>query len=110
MGTVIKPTIGRVVLLVPNGDHRLSHLCCVEGEPFAATVAYVNPDDGRVNLSVSDHIGQHFALPGVPLIQADETEPAEGVAFCHWMPYQIGQAAKTEEAEAKAAAASKTKS
>lgn len=107
MSTIIQPTIGRVVLCRPNGDHRLAHLCCIEGEPLAGTVAYVNPDNGRVNLSLCDHLGQHLAVQGVVMVQDGEQAPEEGVAFCHWMPYQLGQAAKTEEAEAKAKAAGK---
>lgn len=100
MGTVIQPTIGRVVLCCPNEDRRLSHLVAVEGEPLAALVAYAYPvnEAGQhfVNLSLSDHIGQHCAVQGILLVQDGQEPPETGKAYCHWMPYQLGQAAKTE--------------
>lgn len=103
--TVIVPTIGRVMLCRPNGDHRLTHMICCEEEPFAAMVGFVSKENGTVNLAVVDHIGQMVAVQGVIVVQEGEQPPNEGVAYCHWMTYQLGQAAKTEEAEAKVATA-----
>lgn len=93
MGTKIVPTIGRVVLYVPGpGDHT-----AVGNQPHAATVAFVH-NDNLVNLSIVDANGMQYARTEVPLVNEGETsETLHG--FCHWMPYQIGQAAKTEEIE-----------
>jgi hypothetical protein len=92
MGTVIKPTVGRVVLYYP-----------APGAPEqAAIVAGVVAED-HVNLTVFNHDGKTQPERGVRLVQAGEAPPPTG-HYCGWMPYQLGQAAKTEAAEKKAAA------
>jgi hypothetical protein len=85
---VINPTVGRVVLFHPDAPH---------DQPFAATIAYVH-SDRMVNLSVIDANGFQFSKNSVTLIQDDDAYPAE---YCEWMPYQKGQAAKTEALESK---------
>jgi hypothetical protein len=99
---MIKPTIGRQVwfwpakvsggVLIDRGD-----------QPMASTVVYVF-NDRMVNLQILDHGGYAHAVTSVPLIQDEEPKP-EGY-FCEWMPYQKGQAAKTEQLEKAAGAAS----
>ncbi|RJP48789.1 MAG: hypothetical protein C4586_08745 [Anaerolineaceae bacterium] len=87
---LIKPTVGRVVWYWPAGAK-------VE-QPFAATVAYVHSDH-MVNLSVIDANGHQFPAMSIPLVQDNEETP--GLPYCCWMPYQKGQAAKTEVLEKK---------
>jgi hypothetical protein len=85
---MIKPTVGRVVWYwMPNSPQR---------EPLAAMVAAV-VTDSIVNLSVIDAEGNQFGQKGVPLVQDGEQPPS--MAYCEWMPYQKGQAAKTEALE-----------
>jgi hypothetical protein len=86
---MIKPTVGRVVWFwMPNSPQK---------EPLAAMVAAVITDS-IVNLSVIDAEGNQFGQKGVPLVQDGEKSPA--MAYCEWMPYQKGQAAKTEALQA----------
>jgi hypothetical protein len=84
---VIKPTVGRVVWywLAKASPQR---------QPLAAIVASVKSDT-LVNLSVIDAEGNQRGEIDVPLIQDGHERPS--THFCEWMPYQKGQAAKTEE-------------
>lgn len=86
---MIKPTVGRVVWFWPAGAK-------VE-QPFAATIAYVH-SDSMVNLSVIDANGNQFAATSITLVQENG---GTTLPYCCWMPYQQGQAAKTEALEAK---------
>ena len=81
---MIKPTVGRVVLYNAGED-----------QPCAASIAYVYSDN-LINIGGFDERGVHFNEQNVHLCQDDE-KPAIGQAY--WMPYQKGQAAKTEQAE-----------
>jgi hypothetical protein len=94
---MIKPTVGRVVLYWPSAVQAGTDTL----QPFAATVAYVW-NDRMVNLSVTDHNGKQFGVTSVRLLQDGDERPNGGM-FCEWMPYQKGQAAKTEALEAKLA-------
>jgi hypothetical protein len=86
----IEPTIGRIVHYEPHpGDPGYN----VSPETRAAIIAGIN-EDGTVNLAVFDRYGRYSAITSVRLVQDNEITPATGCA--HWMPYQIGQAAKTE--------------
>lgn len=95
---MIKPSVGRVVLFYPHAD---------EGEPegttYAALVAKVL-DDRSVNLAIFNSSGAPFSRQAVQLLQDDDAAPATG-HYAAWMPYQVGQAAKTEAAQAAAAPA-----
>lgn len=98
---MIKPTVGRVVWFFDNGS---------DTNPKAAMITHVPNDDRKVDLIVfrRGHVGD--AVLNVTLVQAkDETVP--GGPRCEWMPYQKGQAAKTEmlEAAVKAAPVTPTK-
>jgi hypothetical protein len=91
---MITPTVGRVVWYRPQRGYTGSEDPACR---YAAHVAKVNPD-GSVNLMVIDPWGQ--ALGRVNVILAQDREPQPGEA--EWMPFQKGQAAKTEAAEATA--------
>lgn len=82
---MIIPTVGRMVWYY--GDNM------IDDQPMAATIAFVH-SDRLVNLSVIDPNGYQFPLQSVPLVQEGEERPMG--FYCTWMPYQIGQAAKTE--------------
>jgi hypothetical protein len=95
---MIKPTIGRVVLFhpafVPDSG--------INEQTFAAIVCYVHSDT-MVNLAVFDNNGVYSAQTSVFLFQGDTERP--GSYYCEWMPYQQGQAAKTEALEKQLAEA-----
>ncbi len=84
---IITPTVGRVVWYYEFAGNK----------PRAATIADVF-NDRLVNLTVHDYDGTTRACTSVSLVQpGDEIVP--GSYFCEWMPYQKGQAAKTEQLE-----------
>lgn len=96
MSAVITPTPGRIVWYWPAF---IDGIPSMQGQPLAAIVATVH-DDRRVNLSVIDSYGNHHARTNVYLNQPDEERPIPGsFNFAEWMPYQKGQAAKTEQAQ-----------
>lgn len=87
---IITPTVGRVVWVFRPYDTKDAT------QPEAALVTYVW-DDRLINVAGFDHDGKLFALTSLVLVQPDEPKP-EG-NFAVWMPYQKGQAAKTEQLE-----------
>lgn len=100
---MIQPTIGRVVWYWPaQNAGGWSEMAWDGQQPMAATIAYVH-NDTCVNLSVVDHDGKSHDVTSVTLLQAEDAQRPEG-GFCEWMPFQKGQAAKTEAAEAALAA------
>jgi hypothetical protein len=92
---MIKPTIGRVVWYKNDDEYIKAHND--PAQPLAAIITYVH-DDRLVNLAVFDMYGVAISRTLVPLLQDDDKEP--GIHYCMWMPYQKGQAAKTEQLEA----------
>lgn len=84
---MIKPTVGRVVW------YYVHTMIKPQQPPFAAIIAYVH-SDRCVNLAYFNENGIASSSTNVVLRQEDDERP-EG-AFCEWMPYQLGQAAKTE--------------
>lgn len=88
---MIKPTIGRVVWYHPSGS-------TAEEQPQAAIVVYVWSDT-CVNLTTFDPNGHPYAQTSVFLWQGEGERPSS--CYAEWMPYQIGQAARTESAEKK---------
>lgn len=88
---MIQPTVGRVVHYVPNPADMIPG--ARSGE-LAAIVAAVH-DDRCVNLCVIDANGEPHGKTSVRLVQPGDPEAAP--PFCQWMPYQLGQAAKTEQ-------------
>lgn len=95
---MIEPTIGRVVWFHPSSNQAdagfAASPCC------AAIIAHVWSDT-CVNLAVFDANGVPHSKTSVLLIQDGNPVP-DGGLYCEWMPYQKGQAAKTEHAEAVA--------
>jgi hypothetical protein len=88
----IVPTVGRVIWYWPGkGDPTPLTL----DQPFKADVIYVHGPTA-VNLEVISHEGRRFTKQSVLI--TDGAEPG----FAQWMPYQKGQAARTEQAEAAA--------
>lgn len=98
MSSTITPTPGRIVWFYPaefDGIGRLGK------EPLAAIVAGAH-NDHQVNLAVFDAYGGMQQRTNVHLVQPDEDRP--NGAHATWMPYQLGQMAKTEQVEAQLAA------
>jgi hypothetical protein len=90
---MITPTVGRVVWYHAPGAAQ-------GAQPQAAIIAFVH-NDRLVNLHVIDPNGIASGATSVPLIQEGDNISLSGF-YCEWMPYQKGQAAKTEAAEAAA--------
>ena len=95
----IQPTIGRVIWFARERG---------QTEPFAAMIAFVHPQEPGaeyqlVNVRYMDHNADSHKAMNVPLVNYGQNPPAEGPC-CTWMPYQVGQAAKTEAVLASVAA------
>ncbi len=88
---MIKPTIGRIVWYYPRAGHR---------EPYAAIICRVHSNT-LVNIAYFDENGTASNAGAVKLYQGEDIALKPYDNFCEWMPYQHGQAAKTEAAEAK---------
>src|SRR5690348_1563914 len=99
---MITPTVGRVLWFHPHPtDLELARFAQAhDGRAFAAIVAHVWSDT-LVNLMVIDPNGVTHARTSVELWHGEGERPAG--THAEWMPYQKGQAAKAEAAEAKAA-------
>lgn len=95
MSAVIEPTPGRIVWYWPAPNDNIPALA---GKPLAATVAAVH-DTRTVNLTVFDAYGNLHSRQSVHLVQPED-DPVF-VPYAQWMPYQVGQAAKTEQVEAQ---------
>lgn len=90
---IIKPTVGRKILFWPATNDQST---VINGDqPFDATIVYVH-NERLINVVVRDHIGIQTARQDVPLVQPDDYPPTPDHHYATWMPYQIGQAAKTE--------------
>lgn len=88
---MIKPTVGRVVWFWPGRkDESL--------QPQAAIVVHVWSET-CVNLAVFDANGVASSHTSILLHQEGNSQPT--AYFAEWMPYQIGQAAKTEALQTK---------
>jgi hypothetical protein len=93
---MITPTVGRVVWFWPMSA--TSPKGAEGAQPLAATVAYVH-NDTCVNLTVHERGGETYGLQAVLFWQGEGESPDH--PHCEWMPYQKGQAAKTEALEAQ---------
>lgn len=80
---MIKPTIGRVVLVRSTAS---------QVDPYPALVTKVWSDT-CVNVAGFNDGGTAFSHSSCRLIQDDEPAPATG-PYAEWMPYQKVQAAK----------------
>lgn len=94
---MIKPTVGRVILFHPGPG--FTGCRASDGEPLPALVARVWSDT-CINIGGFDANGVPFSATSVLLIQDDNPVP-NGGHYAEWMPYQKGQAAKTESLEAQ---------
>jgi hypothetical protein len=97
--SLIKPTVGRVVLLMVGAAAMPGFARPAAGEPCAALVTRVW-GDRCINVAAFDANGACFGLTSVRLLQGDDVA-AEGEMHAKWMDYQKGQAAKAEQLEAK---------
>ena len=98
----IKPTVGRVVWFYPPTNSAQGGFAYPrEGQPLAAVIAHVH-SDVMLNLTVFDANGVPHGRTSVPLLADGGVPPVSGY-YAAWMPYQKGQAAKTEELERAAA-------
>ena len=92
----ITPTVGRIVWWwqgeAPTDAGNLG-----DKQPAAAVVTSVH-SNAMVNLTVFNSNGVPRAATSVVLWQDGQPRPI--ASFAEWMPYQKGQAAKTEAAEA----------
>lgn len=89
---MIKPTIGRVVWFWPANRTQPE-------QPLAALIAHVW-NDRMVNLAYFDSNGIARNATSVRLQQDGDTDlPTAAGDYCEWMPYQKGQAARTEQLE-----------
>lgn len=87
---MIATTVGRVVwyyIYVPGQGHK---------GPLAAHVCKVH-SDRLVNVMLINESGEPIGCLNVHLAQDNEEAPQAD--YCCWMPYQKGQAAKTEALE-----------
>lgn len=90
---LIKPAVGRVVWYYPGGTPQRD----AGMQPMAATIAYVHSDQ-LINIGYIDHDGQHGERTSIYLMaDPDGTPPPDVISYCTWMPYQMGQAARTQE-------------
>jgi hypothetical protein len=93
---MIQPTIGRVVLF-----HVDKAKVDAGGQALPALVCFVHSDN-LINVGGFETDGTPFAHTEVPLLQDDDAPPATG-PYAEWMPYQKGQAAKTEQLQSQLA-------
>ena len=102
MSKLIPPTPGRVVWYYPSQHEIDAKQIAIydQGQPLAATVAYVF-SDRLVNLSVVDQAGAQFRRTSVKLLQEDDPVPhtSEG-PYAEWMPFQKAQHETAAEADA----------
>jgi hypothetical protein len=93
----IVPTVGRVVWVI-----RPLETLDIK-QPEVGLVTYVHGDGRYINVAGFNSNGTPFSLKSLYLVQDGEAKPEHN--FACWMPYQKGQAAKTEALQ-KAAASS----
>lgn len=95
---MIEPTNGRILWYHPAPDEQITH----GTQPLAAIVCHVWYSR-MVNLRVFDSNGNGASRTSVMLVQEGDVVPSS--SYCTWMPYQVGQAERTRQAEKNAALA-----
>lgn len=93
---MIEPGIGRIVHFRPAGH-------APDALPHAAIVVGIT-SERCVNLAIFDHEGHLYHGTDVQLLQDGDAPPTDH-GYAEWMPFQKGQAAKTEALQAQTAAA-----
>lgn len=92
---MIVPTVGRVVWYWPDGQVQMR---TGDAQPCAAIIAHVRSNT-LINIAYFDENGHAHNRTGVRLIQDERITPDIQDPFCTWMPFQVGQQAKTEALE-----------
>lgn len=94
--TIIKPSVGRALHFFPSALYMDGRKLAFSdpSQPLAAMISYVHSDT-MVNLTAWDQNGVPFSVCSVPLVQGGAG--SVGSFYAEWMPYQKGQAAKTEQ-------------
>lgn len=92
---MIKPTIGRVMWFWPVARER-------GAQPYASLVTYVH-DDNMVNLVAFTTDGVPFGAGSVAIVQDGGPWVPGDLPYAEWMPYQVGQAKRHADDEAKVA-------
>lgn len=93
----IPPSVGRKVWFRPNNTympHPQGPLVIDSEQAMDATIVFVHGID-RVNLLVSDHLGDQSTLKNITLRQPGCDTPTGH--YCEWMPYQLAKAAATPQ-------------
>lgn len=107
----IEPTIGRVVHYYhrdPAHDDPETEAPIIG--PQTALLCGIN-EDGTINVCHFDDQGNARPATNILLIQDEDGEPdEETLSWCEWMPFQKGQAQKTEQLERDARGAGSNKS
>lgn len=93
----IVPTNGRIVWYTPEIADFDRGMVQAGHAPLAAIVTHVW-NDRCVNLTVFDSNGFSHPRTTVTLVQDGDLIDQHG-RYCEWMPYQKGQAAKTQQLE-----------
>lgn len=89
----MKPSIGRVIWFHPEAGDKF--ITTQDNQPVPALICGIHSDT-QINVGGFDFNGLPFARQGVRLLEVGES-PTEGEAYAEWMPYQIQQAAASEE-------------
>jgi hypothetical protein len=89
---MIKPTIGRVVIIQRGAPG-------AQADGWPALVNKVH-GDRCINAAGFNEWGTSVGFSSLPLLQDDDVPPPVG-PYAEWMPYQKGQAAKTEALQAQ---------
>ena len=92
---MIKPTVGRIALYHPPFEADSG----TNERTYAAIICHVWSDT-CVNLAVFDANGVASNQTSVFLYDGEST-PRPSCSYAEWMPYQMGQAAKTEQLQAQ---------
>jgi hypothetical protein len=91
---MIEPTVGRVLHVRQRpGNFDFN-------QPEVALICYVH-SNVVINVAGFDAAGKPFAFERLQLVQEGDKVPP--FPYAEWMPYQKGQAAKTEELERRVA-------
>lgn len=90
---MISPTTGRVILVHSRTEGATGPWPCLVTKVWS---------DRCVNAAGFTERGEPVSFSSLSLLQDDDAAPQSG-AYGEWMPYQKGQAAKTEALEAQIA-------
>ncbi len=91
---MIAPTIGRMVHVWKNGAYLDGAIVQVD-QPLSGQIVYVHTDR-MINVAGFDANGDVFRLTSVALMQDGDAKPDGGQPYAEWMPFQKGQAGKTD--------------